>query len=115
MQLLNGPSRIESCNLLEKGRRDISALPRNYYLMNQSKMLALKPEGSQHTLSSCRALLTAVVDLVEPWRHPLTLCFSATAFLHPRLNRPITMFIRPPSWQIKTNDHEGESLPQPEP
>ena len=23
------------------------------------------------------------------------------------------MFIRPPSWQIKTNDHEGESLPQP--
>ena len=64
MQLLNGPSRMESCNPLQKGQERYFSLAKKLLSHELIKMLALKPEGSQYALSSCCALLTAAVDLV---------------------------------------------------
>ena len=81
--------------------------------MNQSKMLALKPEGSQHALSAA-----------VHFQQPSSIWFSPGGIRLPIVSRhslpasktKLTYHssYRPPLWQIKTNDHEGESLPQPE-
>ena len=111
MQLLNGPSRMESCNPLQKGQERYFSLAKKLLSHELIKMLALKPEGSQHALPCTFNGRRRLDSALEASAYPL---LPEQPSCIPDQNRPIIMFIRPPSWQIKRNDHEGESLPQPE-